>query len=409
MKTNYTPIQTTTSTSGTLTPEAICTLVRSLHPGQPPISLHRPVFSAVEKAYLSKCIDSNFVSSLGAYVDEFERRLAELAGVHRAVATVNGTAALHLSLLSLGVTADTEVITQPITFAATTNAIGYLGAVPHFVDVERQTMGMSPEALEAYLTEKTEIRHGACHNRDTGRRISACLPVHVYGHPCRMEEIAELCRRYRIPLVEDAAEALGSYRGGVHVGRHGVVSTLSFNGNKIITTGGGGAVLTNDRALADRIKHLSTTAKTPHPWEYFHDELGYNYRLPNLNAALGCAQLEQLPWFLEEKRKLAGAYEEFFSGSDIEFVREPEGCRSNYWLNAVLFPDRGRRDDFLAYSNSNGVMTRPLWTLMTDLPAFAEAPCEAIPVARDLVERVVALPSGVPGPAYVQIPGGGTK
>jgi len=374
----------------------ICEFITSLYEPLRDLPLHRPILGELEKTYLNECIDSNFVSSVGARVTEFEERLSSFTGMKRAVATVNGTAALHVALQVVGVNPNTEVITQPLTFAATTNAIAYTGAVPTFVDVERETLGLSPDALEAFLSEMTERADSGPINRKTSRRISACVPVHIYGHPCRMDQVAELCREYRIPLIEDAAEALGSYRDGRHVGHHGVMATLSFNGNKIITTGGGGAILTNDNDLADRLKHLTTTAKRPHAYDFFHDQVGYNYRLPNLNAALGCAQMEQLPFFLEEKRKVADAYREFFSGSEIEFIDEPAGCRSNFWLNGILFPDQTRRDEFLEYSNSNGVMTRPFWTLMPDLPAFKDAPCMEIPVARDLYNRGVALPSSVP-------------
>lgn len=370
--------------------------VKSLYEPIDFLPLHRPILGAVEKEYLTDCIDSNFVSSVGARVGEFEDRLAALTGIKRAVATVNGTAALHVALQAVGVGPNSEVITQPLTFAATTNAIAYTGAVPLFVDVERETLGMDPDALQDFLSKETDERDEHRVNRATGRRITACVPVHIYGHPCRMDEITAVCSQFGIPLVEDAAEALGSFRDDRHVGHQGIMATLSFNGNKIITTGGGGAILTNDDTLADRLKHITTTAKRPHAYEFFHDQVGYNYRLPNLNAALGCAQMEQLPYFLEEKLKIASAYRDFFAGSDIEFIDEPPGCRSNFWLNGILFPDRAARDEFLEYSNANGVMTRPFWTLMPDLPPFADASCMEIPVARDLYNRGVALPSSVP-------------
>ena len=374
----------------------ICAFIRTQFEPQELIPLHRPILGDVEKSALCDCIDSNFVSSVGSRVGEFEQQLSEFSGVRRAVATVNGTAALHIALLCAGVEPGNEVITQPVTFAATVNAISYANASPHFVDVETATLGMSPDSLERFLSDHVTVRGGVAVNGTTGKRLAACVPVHVFGHPCRIDRIAKLCAAYRIPLIEDAAEALGSYRDGVHVGGHGVMATLSFNGNKIITTGGGGAILTNDGQLADRLKHLTTTAKEPHLYEFFHDQIGYNYRLPNLNAALGCVQMDQLPLFITRKRKLAAAYREFFANTDIQFVDEPRGCRSNFWLSAVLFPDRRRRDEFLEYSNNNGVMTRPLWRLMPDLPAFADAPCEAIPVARFLYDRCVALPSSVP-------------
>jgi perosamine synthetase len=379
-----------------MTLKGICEFVRSLYEPVDFVPLHRPILGNLEKTYLADCIDSNFVSSVGSRVTEFEERIAMFTGVRRAVATVNGTAALHVALLAVGVERDTEVITQAVTFAATANAIAYANATPAFVDVERETLGLAPNALKEFLGLHTEMRDGHCTNAKTGRRISACVPVHIYGHPCRMDEIAGICEQHRIPLVEDAAEALGSYRAGRHVGHHGKLSTLSFNGNKVITTGGGGMLITNDESLADHLKHITTTAKRPHAWEFFHDQLGFNYRLPNLNAALGCAQMEQLPTFLTEKRRIAAAYRDFFEATDIEFIEEPGGCSSNYWLNGVLFGDREKRDEFLQYSNSNGVMTRPLWNLMPDLPAFSDAPCGPIPVARDLFDRCVALPSSVP-------------
>ncbi len=379
-----------------MTTEAICTFVKGLYEPLDFLPLHRPILGDLEKTYLSDCIDSNFVSSVGVRVTEFEERLARFTGVKRAIATVNGTAALHIALREAGARNDTEVITQPLTFAATTNAIAYTGAIPLFVDVERATLGLDPDRLVEFLRTKTIVKNGRLTNADTGRVISACAPVHIYGHPCRVDEIAAICSEYEIPVVEDAAEALGSYRNDGHVGHDGVMATLSFNGNKIITTGGGGAILTNDEVLADRLKHITTTAKQSHPYEFFHDEIGYNYRLPNLNAALGCAQMDRLPSFLREKRGIAEAYRTFFDGSKLDFIDEPTGCRSNFWLNGVLFPNRTERNTFLDYSNAHGVMTRPFWRLMPDLPAFKDAFCGEIPVARDLYDRGVALPSSVP-------------
>ena len=374
----------------------LCYFIKNLYEPVDLLLLHRPILGDLDKLYLADCIDSNFVSSVGARVGEFEDRLAAFTGMRRAVATVNGTAALHVALLSAGVGQNAEVITQPLTFAATTNAIAYTGAIPAFVDVERQTLGLDPDRLEEFLEEHTQPDGQVRRNSKTGRRIAACLPVHIYGHPCRMDRLSEVCTRYGVPLIEDAAEALGSYRDGKHVGHHGKMATLSFNGNKIITTGGGGAIITDDEVLADHLKHITTTAKRPHPYEFFHDQLGYNYRLPNLNAALGCAQMDRLPLFLREKRKIADAYRSFFAHTQLEFIDEPAGCRSNFWLNVILFPSREERDGFLNYSNQNGVMTRPFWTLMPDLPAFKDAPCMDIPVARDLYDRGVALPSSVP-------------
>lgn len=375
--------------------EHITDFVKSLY-ADDPIPLHRPILGKIEKRYLGECIDSNFVSSVGARVDEFEKRLAVFAGVKRAVATVNGTAALHIALQASNVGPHTEVLTQPLTFAATVNAITYTGAIPSFIDVERATLGLDPDRLRSFLRSRVVRRNGEAIDTETGKVVGACVPVHIYGHPCRTREAVEVCAEYGIPVIEDAAEALGSYRETRHVGCDGVMATLSFNGNKVITTGGGGAILTDDDALADRLKYITTTAKRPHPYEFFHDEVGYNYRLPNLNAALGCAQMEQLPRFLREKRSIADSYRSFFDGSEIEFIDEPPACRSNFWLNGILFPERAERDAFLEYSNANGVMTRPFWRLMPDLPSFKDAPCGEISVARDLYDRGVALPSSVP-------------
>ncbi len=373
----------------------VIAVIHSIY-GKSPIPLHRPVFEGREKQYLSDCIDSNFVSSVGAKVTEFEQQIAAFTGIQYAVATVNGTAALHVALHLAGVKYGEEVITQALTFIATCNAIRYCGAQPVFVDVDRETLGLSAVALQRFLDRNVTIRQGQAFNKATGRRLAACVPMHTFGHPCRIEEIVALCAEYAIPVVEDAAEALGSAVGTRHVGGFGRLGTLSFNGNKIITTGGGGMILTQDAVLATQAKHLTTTAKVPHPYEFAHDETGYNYRLPNLNAALGCAQMERLPEMLKIKAEIAARYAEFFSETNITFVQAPEGCTSNYWLNAILLNSPAERDAFLRYSNERGVMTRPIWRLMHRLPMYADCRHDALENSIWLEERVVNIPSSVP-------------
>jgi perosamine synthetase len=340
--------------------------------GEAPYALHRPVFKGREKRYLEECIDSNFVSSVGQRVNDIERMVAEYTGTGFAIATVNGTAALHAALHVSGVERGDEVLTQALTFVATCNAIAYAGARPVFVDVDRDTLGLSPDALERFLSDFAEIRDGQCFNRKTGARISVCVPMHTFGFPCRIEAIAEICDRYGIALVEDAAESLGSYSGSRHTGTFGKFGTLSFNGNKIITTGGGGMILTNDESLARRAKHLTTTAKEPHAWEFRHDEIGFNYRMPNLNAALGCAQMEQLEGFLSAKREIAERYAEFFEPHGVRLLAEREGTRANFWLNAIVLDDPAERDVLLKEANEAGIMMRPIWRLMCDLPMYAD-------------------------------------
>jgi len=359
------------------------------------IPLHAPVFSGNEKRYVLETVDSTFVSSVGAFVDRFETDMAAYTGSPRAIATVNGTAALHVSLLLAGVKQGDLVLTQPLTFVATCNAIAYCGAEPVFIDVDRHTMGLSPRALDAWLEENALLDDdGVCRVRETDRVLRACLPMHTFGHPADIDGLLAVCTRWNVALVEDAAESLGSLYKGRHTGTFGCVGTLSFNGNKIITTGGGGMILAGE-ALGARAKHITTTAKKAHAYEYVHDEVGYNYRLPNLNAALGCAQLENLEAFISSKRELAASYEQFFEGQSIQFFREPEGCRSNYWLNAVVCEDLAQRDALLQESNQAGVMTRPIWKLMTHLPAFSNALRGDLTNALWLEDRVVNLPSSV--------------
>lgn len=358
------------------------------------IPLHAPVFAGHEQVYVADTIASTFVSSVGAYVDRFEREMAAYTSSPRAVATVNGTAALHIALRLAGVEPGELVITQPLTFVATCNAIAYCAAEPLFIDVDRDTLGLSPSALETWLADNARVGDdGLCRTRD-GQVIRACVPMHTFGHPADLDGLLQVCGRWHLALVEDAAESLGSFYKGRHTGTFGELGTLSFNGNKIMTTGGGGMILTGE-ALGARAKHLTTTAKQPHPYEYVHDEVGYNYRLPNLNAALGCAQLEQLETFISSKRQLATRYADHLKGSDLQFIVEPAGCRSNYWLNAVICSDREQRDTLLAATNDAGVMTRPIWALMNRLPIYTHCRKGELANAEWLEARVVNLPSSV--------------
>lgn len=359
------------------------------------IALHEPRFSGREQEYLKDCIDSTFVSSVGKYVDRFEQDLAAYTGAKYAIATVNGTAALHAALVLAGVASGDEVITQPLTFVATVNAIKYCGAEPCFVDVDRDTMGLSPDALRSFLEESAVLEDGLCRNRISGRVIRAVVPMHTFGHPARIDEIVAICVEYQLVVVEDAAESLGSRYKDQHTGTFGHMGVFSFNGNKTITCGGGGAIVTNDEALARRAKHITTTAKVPHQWEYVHDCVGFNYRMPNLNAALACAQLEQIEAVLENKRALAKEYAAFFESIGITFIAEPAHAHSNYWLNALVLEDRAQRDEFLQETNSRGVMTRPVWKLMHHLEMYANAQRGDLSVAECLESRLVNIPSGV--------------
>lgn len=359
------------------------------------IPLHEPYFSGNEKAYLNECIDTTFVSSVGKFVDRFEEEIARFTGAKYAVATVNGTAALHIALRLAGVERNDEVITQPLTFIATCNAISYIGAHPVFVDVDRDTMGLSPEKLSTFLKKNTQMINGRCTNKATKQIIKAVVPMHTFGMPLDIKEIQEVCKPYGLSIVEDAAESLGSYRNGAHTGTKGLLGTLSFNGNKTITTGGGGMIITDCEQLAKKAKHLTTTAKVPHRWDFNHDEVGYNYRMPNINAALGCAQLEKLPKILTEKRLLADKYEHFFKDKAAEFVSEPHKTKANYWLNAIILNDASQRDAFLTATNDAGVMTRPIWKLMSSLPMFTNAKKDNLENAIWLEERVINIPSSV--------------
>lgn len=371
----------------------IVDFIRELYQTAEFIPLHEPKFVGNEKAYVTDCIDSTFVSSVGKYVNRFEQMMATYTGAKYAIATVNGTAALHIALKLVGVDPGDEVITQPLSFIATCNAISYCGAKPVFVDVDRDTLGMSPDSLRPFLVANTTQTSAGCINNATGRKISAVVPMHTFGHPCRIEEIARICEEFGIPLIEDAAESLGSYYQGRHTGTFGKLAAFSFNGNKTITTGGGGMIITDDETLAKRAKHITTTAKCLHPFEFVHDEIGYNYRLPNINAALGCAQMESLPRFLESKRSIASAYANFFAASNITFIEEPTEARSNYWLNALILEDKQARDVFLEELNGAGVMSRPVWRLMNELAMFQDCQCSALPNAKWLEARVVNIPS----------------
>ena len=360
------------------------------------IPLHAPRFGDKERNYVLDTLDSTYVSTIGEYVDEFERRLSEYTGAKYVVATINGTAALHAALMVCGIQPEDEVITSPLTFIATCNAVHYCGAQPLFVDVEWDTLGLSPESLAIFLGDHAEIRDDdLCWNKKTGRIIRACLPIHNLGHPARVKEIDEICKKYNIVVIEDAAESLGSFTSSIHTGRTGQIGTLSFNGNKIITTGGGGALITDDRDLARRAKHLTTTAKQPHPWLFLHDQVGYNYRLPNINAALGCAQMEQLPTFVNKKRKLAHQYRNWFAERDQEFVSEPSGAASNYWLNSIVLANTDERDEFLTFTNSRNVMTRAMWTPMHTLPMYRGCYRTDLSNTEAIEKRLVNIPSSV--------------
>lgn len=372
--------------------------------GEQTVALHEPHFGGNEWRYLKDCLDSTFVSSVGAYVGRFEEQLSTYTGARYAIATVNGTAALHVALQLAGVQRDDEVLVPALTFVATTNAIAYCGALPHFVESEERTLGLDPAALREYLASVAERRSGVCVNRQTGRVLRAVVPMHTFGHPSDVETLAAVVRDFGIIMVEDAAESLGSRRHGKHTGTFGALGTLSFNGNKTITTGGGGAILTDDAELARRAKHVTTTARVPHRWEYRHDEVGYNYRLPNLNAALGCAQLEQLPELLAAKRRLHERYAASFAAvREVRLVGEPEGCRSNFWLQTLLLNRsvESQRDSVLAATNDSGVMTRPVWVLNHRLPAYAGAPRMPLTVAESLERRIINIPSS----AQLALPG----
>lgn len=355
-----------------------------------------PVFCGNEKAYLNECIDTTFVSSVGKFVDRFEDDMAKYTGAKKAVVCVSGTNALHMSLMLVGVERNDEVLTQALTFIATCNALSYIGAHPVFLDVDKSTMGLSPDAMKEWLIKNAEIKNGECRNKNTGRRVKACVPMHTFGHPVRIEEIAALCEEWHIELVEDAAESIGSTYKGKHTGTFGKVGAISFNGNKTITTGGGGMMLFNDEELAAHAKHITTQAKVPHRWEFRHDHIGYNYRMPNINAALGCAQLENLDKYIVSKRNVAAEYSEYFKNIDgIDFFVEPEDTFSNYWLSAIVMKNKEAQLEFLQQTNDNGVMTRPIWELMNRLPMFENCENDGLKNTIWFADRVVNIPSSV--------------
>ena len=384
----------TVSLQSTLADRIVAAVRRVVGPGK--VGLHEPHFAGNEWIYLKECLDSTFVSSVGKYVDRFEAELAAYTGAKYAIAVVNGTAAMHVALRLGGVNPGDEVLIPALSFVATANAVSYCGAAPHFVDSEERTLGLDPRALREHLSSCAEMRSGACVNRNTGRVMRAVVPMHAFGHPVDIDGMLAVAHDFQLALIEDAAESLGSFCRGVHTGTFGLIGTLSFNGNKTITTGGGGAILTNDTQMARRAKHLTTTAKVPHRWDYRHDEVGYNYRLPNLNAALGCAQLEQLPTLLAAKRRLHERYAQAFAAvPGVRVFSEPANCSSNYWLQALLLDEgtAGERDAVLTASNDAGVMTRPIWILNHRLPAFLDCPRMSLPVAESLERRVVNVPS----------------
>ena len=360
------------------------------------VPLHAPLFIGNEKKYLNECIDTTFVSSIGKFVDRFEEKMAAYTGAKKAVVCVSGTNALHMAMMLVGVERDDEVLTQALTFIATCNAISYIGAHPVFIDVDMETLGLSPKAVKAWLDKNAELKNDVCYNKKTGRRVKACIPMHTFGHPVKIDELVQICNEWHLELVEDAAESIGSLYKGQHTGTFGKVGAISFNGNKTITTGGGGMLLFQDEELGKLAKHLTTQAKVPHRWAFVHDHIGYNYRMPNINAALGCAQLENLDRYVENKRETAQIYADFFKNiPDITFFTEPQNCRSNYWLNVVLLKDKAAQQNFLEYTNDHGVMTRPVWELMNRLEMFKQCETDGLKNTEWLADRIVNIPSSV--------------
>ena len=373
----------------------ISIFIKALYPNQYPVLLHCPEFLGNEKKYIAECIDTKYVSYIGRFVSDMENKIKELTGTKHAVALVNGTSALHMLLLAEGIKPGDEVITQSLSFAATAAAIVHAQGVPIFVDVEQNTLGMSPESLENFLIEYAEIKDKKCFNKKTGKRIKAVIPMHTFGHPVKIDEVKKICEEYSITLIEDAAESLGSYYCGRHTGTFGKAAILSFNGNKLVTTGGGGMVITDDENIAERVRYISTTAKCPHRWEFYHDEVGYNLRMPSINAAIGLSQLEYLDKIIENKRETAQAYQHFFSGLGVKFICEPQNSKSNYWLNAIMLEDKMQRDEFLKYSNDNGVQTRPSWNLLHTLPPYQHYQHTKTPNAQYISDRLVNIPSSM--------------
>jgi aminotransferase in exopolysaccharide biosynthesis len=376
--------------------DRIIKFIKEIYPEENPVPLHRPVFEGNEKKYLVECIDSGYVSSVGPLVKRLEELVCEFTGSPYSVATTNGTAALHISLLLSNVKPGDLVITQPLTFVAATNSIRYAGADPVFIDIDPVTLGLSHESLAEYIKHQTTPgKDGFLHERSTGKRISACLPVDTFGHPVKIDNLVDLCEAHHISLIEDATEAIGSFYKNHHAGTFGRIGVLSFNGNKTITTGGGGMILTKDKNIAEQARYLTTQAKKDHPWEYIHDDIGYNYRMPNINAALGCAQMEQLPGIIIRKRAIASRYQSFFQGSDIQFIMEPPDSLSNYWLNAILLKDKIERNRFLKFSHENGVLSRPAWRLINRLKMYNKSRVTNIHNAEWIADRLVNLPSSI--------------
>lgn len=372
----------------------IVDFIHELYGTQDFVPLSVPKFIGNEKKYLEECIDTTFVSSVGKFVDRFEEDMAKYTGAKKAVVCVSGTNALHMSMLLAGVEREDEVLTQALTFIATCNAISYIGAHPVFIDVDRSTMGLSPDAVKNWLLKNAEVKNGQSYNKHTGRRVKACVPMHTFGHPVRIEELVQICEEYHLDLIEDAAESIGSKYKGKHTGTFGKIGAISFNGNKTITTGGGGMMLFNNEELGKYAKHITTQAKIPHRWEFKHDHIGYNYRMPNINAALGCAQLENLDKFIASKREVATSYYEFFKNIDgIDFFTEPENSFSNYWLNVVTLENKDKQQEFLQYTNDNGIMTRPIWELMNRLDMFKNCETDGLMNAQWFADRIVNLPS----------------
>lgn len=360
------------------------------------VPLHAPLFIGNEKKYLEECIDTTYVSSVGKFVDRFEEGIAVYTGAKKAVVCVSGTNALHMAMLLVGVERDDEVLTQALTFIATCNAISYIGAHPVFIDVDRDTLGLSPAAVKEWLVKNAELKNGVCYNKHTGRRVKACVPMHTFGHPVKIDQLVDICNEWHLELIEDAAESIGSLYKGKHTGTFGKVGAISFNGNKTITTGGGGMLLFQDEELGKYAKHLTTQAKVPHRWAFVHDHIGYNYRMPNINAALGCAQLENLERYVINKRETAAIYADFFRHiPDMTFFTEPENCRSNYWLNVVVLKDKAAQQEFLEYTNDHGVMTRPVWELMNRLEMFKNCETDGLKNTQWLADRIVNIPSSV--------------
>lgn len=373
--------------------QSIINFIQDLYSTKDFIPLHAPTFLGNEKNYINKTIDTNFVSSVGQFVDDFEQNIENFTDATRAIATVNGTAALQVALVVSGIKQDDLVITQALSFVATANAIFHAGAEPIFLDVSEKSLGLCPKAVSRYLEEFAVREVDGTFHKKTKQRIKALMPMHTFGHPVELDELLEISKKWDLILIEDAAESLGSYYKGRHTGTIGMFGALSFNGNKIVTTGGGGMVLCDSEDLGNRVKHITTTAKIPHPYEFYHDEPGFNFRMPNLNAALGCAQLEMINSFITQKRKIAEQYKNFFSKTDIQFFEEPDYASSNYWLNSVICPSKEIRDDFLLKTNAIGIMTRPIWTLLNKLPMYADSMRDDLAVSRKLEKLIVNLPS----------------